>query len=226
MQKLPVVISFLVVVGLFSCSKNPSSVPKPVSSIAKAQADSIQADVVSEINSVEGLLPELPLLKFPLALDVDNFRDTKAIPLALDKNLPWFSASTTLQPGTKLRAVGKFYINMKVIAVLYFVSFDGEADELPDKEELFLSIYNTETGAVDSRSFAVKSEGIACSSVMKNPETVKKTTQIEITEIYLALQSFEIKNDKFVLIKSKDLKFAINEKGRLAASQQAKSWMK
>jgi hypothetical protein len=226
MQKIFVLSSFLFVVGFFSCSEKPIPVLKPVSSIHSSQTDSVQPEAISSINSVEALLPELPLLKFPLSLDVDSFRNKKAIPLALNKNLPWFSNSTTFQPGTKIRAAGKFYVNMHLIAAVYFVSFDGEADELPDKEELFLSLYNTETGTIDSRSFAVKGDGISGSSFMKNPEAIKRNLQIETSEIYLTFQSFGIKNDKFVLEKSKEERFPVNEKGRLAAYQHIKNQAK
>jgi hypothetical protein len=89
-----------------------------------------------------------------------------------------------------------------------------------------LSLFNTETGEVESRSLALKGDGMLGSSVMKNNEEGKKFVKLEMSQIKVTLQSFSIEKGKFTLKKSSDKSFPANENGRKESDVLAKNWIK
>ncbi len=225
MKKLPAIVGFIFISGMIACSSKP--IPAPSKPTATAKVDSIPTVAVApKINSVEVLLTELPLMRFPLNIAVDSFRNKKTIPLSLNENSPWFSQSMQFREGTKVEAIGKFYSDMKNIGVLFFVASPGEFEDEAGKEEIILSLFNTETGTVESRSLALKGDGMLGSSVMKNNEEGKKFVRLEMAEIKVTLQSFSIEKGKFALKKSSDKKFPSNEKGLKESNLLTKSWLK
>lgn len=226
MGKLSVAVGFIILTVLFSCTQKQDKINLPVSANNKAKADSAQPVASPGVNSVEALLPELPLLRFPIEISVDGFKQEKAIPLAMEENQPWLAPSINVGAETKVSAVGKFYFDLKIIGVFYYVSFPGEFSDEPGKEEIILTLFNTETGTLDSRSLAFKGDGMLGSSRMKTNEEGKKFVQLEMNDVKVTSQSFEIKEGKFVLTKSKDKSFSATENGRRDADLHIKNWMK
>ncbi len=225
MKKLLATVGIIFVIGMIACSTKPIPVPSKTTTTAKS--DSIPAvGELPKINSVEMLLTELPLMRFPLNIAVDSVRNKKAIPLSLNENSPWFSKSMQFREGTNVEAIGKFYSDMKNLGVLFFVTSPGEFEDEAGKEEIILSLFNTETGTVESRSLALKGDGMLASSVMKNNEEGKKFVRLEMTEIKVTLQSFSIEKGKFALKKSSDKNFPANEKGLKESNLLTKSWLK
>ncbi|MDQ3111629.1 MAG: hypothetical protein M3R17_17205 [Bacteroidota bacterium] len=225
MEKLISIVGLLFLTGLFSCSRNNEHVIVPSAREIK-KTDSVKVITAREINSVEELLPELQLLKFPITIAVDSFKSKKTIPLAMDKNLPWFANSMEFPVGTKAGAVGKFYFNMKVIGVLFLVSYPGEFPGEQGKEEIILTLFDTEKGTIDSRTLAIKGDGMSGTSMMKNNEEGRKFVQLEMEKILITTQSFEIKDGKFILRKSDSKSFSTGENGRKESASHVKSWMK
>ncbi|MEO5645464.1 MAG: hypothetical protein ABIQ40_01400 [Bacteroidia bacterium] len=224
MKKLPVVIILFLLIGLISCTTNHDPVNSPASADTSKE-DSIHITAPQEINKIENLLPQLPLLKFPLLLDVEELKSKKIIPLTFDKNLEWFAQSSEFPEETKIAAVGKFYLDLKVIAVVFLVTSPGES-ERPDDQQLILAIVNTETGAVNSRTVATANAEDYGRTIMKTPEEGKSFMQFESEDITITFREFGIVDEKFIPDKSEIKTFAGNQKGADAAELAIKKWMK
>lgn len=225
MQKLKIVISLMCLVGLYSCSHDRDKVIAPSQGQVK-KTDSVQVVTAQQINSVEELLPELQLLKFPVTIAVDSFKNKKSIPLGMDKSQLWFSNSMQFPVGTKVDAVGKFYFNMKIVGALFYVSYPEEFPGEAGKEEIILTLFDTEKGTLDSRALSLKGDGMSGNSFMKNNEEGKKFVQLEMNKIVVTTQSFEIKDGKFILKKSGNKEFPASENGRKESNLFIKSRMK
>jgi hypothetical protein len=222
MQKLVVVISFF---SLLFCACTPEPLPKHDGATGRIKKDSIPADNAQEISSVDELLPQLPLLRFPLLLAVDSFTNKKTIPIRLNKELNWFSDVEGFPEQPKIAAVGKFYLNLKVIAVVYLVTSPGETDR-PDDQQLILSIVNTETGEMNSRTVAVANAEDYGHTFMKTPEEGKSFIHFESENSTITFRKFGIANGKFIPEKGQVKTFPGDQKGSDAAKLAIKNWMK
>ncbi|CAN5897697.1 hypothetical protein BH11BAC7_BH11BAC7_30960 [soil metagenome] len=224
MQKLLVLTSFLFVAGLFSCSPEPVSVQtSPSADTSKIY--SVPTDTTQKINSVEELLPQLPLLKFPLLLSVDEFKDKKIIPFHLGKSAAWFNDVDRFPEEYKIAGIGKFYMNLKTIALVCLVISPGEA-ERPDDQQLILTIFNTETNEMHSRIVATANAEDYGSTFMKIPEKGKSFMQFESEDITVTFREFGITGGKFFPDKAEIKTFKGNQKGSDAADLAIKNWMK
>lgn len=174
---------------------------------------------------MEELLPQVPLVKFPLLLGVENFENKKAIPVATNEGLSWFADAKSYPDGAKVVAVGKFYLNLKVIAVIFLVTSPGETDR-PDDKELILTIVNTETGKMNSRSVATANAEDYGRTFMKTPEEGKSFMHFESEEITITFREFGIVDGKFIPDKSQIKTFPGNQKGSDASDKAIKNWMK
>ena len=231
MEKLAVLILFSILGGLFSCSPNTDravldSTAADSVNIDSVATDSMQSKPVSGIRDLETLLSQLPLLKFPILFTVDSFRNKKSFPISFDETSPWFTNSIDFSRGKKVAAIGKFYVDLKTPAVLFLVSSPADFSDRPDDQGLLLSLFNSETGKVNSRIIAIGNADVYGNTIMKTPENGKGFVHHQDAEINITLQEFEIVNGEFVLTKSNDKIFPGNQKGSGAAALLIKKWMK
>lgn len=231
MEKLSALILFFVLGGLFSCSPSadravPGSAVTDSVNMDSVAADSMQSKTVPGIKDLETLLPELPLLKFPVKFTVDSFNNKKNFPISFDETSPWFTNSLDFSRGKKVAAIGKFYLDLKTPVVLFLISSPADFSDRPDDQGLLLSIFSSETGKVNSRIIAIGNADVYGNTVMKTPENGKGFVHQESAEINITLQEFEIKNGEFVLTKSNDKIFPGDQKGSDAAELLIKNWMK
>jgi hypothetical protein len=230
MEKLSALIVFLVLGGLLSCSPTSDRAVPDSTAIDSANMDSVAADSVPKVGAgikdIETLLPQLPLLKFPVKFSVDSFRNQKSFPIAFDEASPWFTNSLDFSRGKKVAAIGKFYLDLKTPAVLFLISSPADFSDRPDDQGLLLSLFNSETGKVNSRIIAIGNADVYGNTVMKTPDKGKGFVHQEGAEINITLQAFEIKDGEFVLTKSDDKAFPGDQKGSDAAALLIKNWMK
>lgn len=231
MEKLSALILFLVLGGLFSCSPSVDHAVLDSAAIDSVNmnsvaTDSMQSKTIPGIKDLETLLPELPLLKFPVKFTVDSFRNKKNFSISFNEESPWFTNSLDFSRGKKVEAIGKFYLDLKTPAVLFLISSPADFSDRPDDQGLLLSLFNSETGKVDSRIIAIGNADVYGNTVMKTPEKGKGFVHQESAEINITLQEFEITNGEFVLTKSDGKIFSGDQKGSDAAELFIKNWMK
>lgn len=231
MSKLILLTSALFLFGLYSCSSDAETGNTKIDSAAidSAKTDSLHPDSVSKssgIKNVEELLPQLPLLKFPLILNVDSFEKKTGIAVELNQNLPLFADFLEFPSGTKVKAMGKFYLNANTQVVLYLTEAPNDYPERPDDVELILTIYGKIANTVDSRILAISSSEAYGNSYMKTPNKGKSFVHQEMDEINITFQNFTIKDDQFVLGESIDRKFAGDQKGSDSSRVAIEEFMK
>lgn len=201
----------LLLTGMFSCTRDKAPVPIDAAKIDHTAVDTVP--VVAGANNLETLLPQLPLLKFPLTLSVEDLKNEKAVPVSFDPQSPWFTNSTDHAKGKKVNAIGKFYLDFNTAAVVFHVTS-------PSDEKLVLSLFDVETGEVNSRVVAIgEARG---GTRMRTPNKGKSFVREETTEIKLSFVDFAIKNGKFVEGKPEHKTFPGDQKG----SDQAESFLK
>lgn len=233
MMKLRILASAFFLVGLVSCaSDSEKGNLKTDSQVTDSvKADTNRIDSVSTANKtapadVDALLPQLALLKFPLILDVDSFEKRTGIEVFLNQNLPWFADFLEFHAGTKVRAMGKFYVDASTQAVVYLTSAPNDYPERPNDVELIVSLYNKLTGSVDSRILAISDGEAYGNSIMKNPGKGKSFVNQQMDEINVTFQNFSIKDGAFVLGVSEDKKYAGDQKGSDESKAAIEAFMK
>lgn len=233
MSKLPGLFTFIFLIGFYSCSSptddsntNSDSVIVDSSKVDSVKVDSVQIDTATGIKDIETLLPQLPLLKFPLTFTVDSFANKKNIRIAFDENSPWFTNSLNFSRGKNVVAAGKFYIDFNTTAVIFVVSSPSDFSERPDDRQLVLSLFNIKTGITDSRSIAIGDADVSGNTIMKTPDKGKGYVHYESEDINITTQEFEIKDGAFVVSKSDDKIFKGDQKGSDAADLYIANWMK
>lgn len=224
MEKPIKLFVFVLLTGLFSCSRGPGPVTTDSVKADHATVDTVPH--VTGINNLETLLPQLPLLKFPITFKVDDFKKEKAIPVSFDANTPWFTNSLDFSKGKKVDAIGKFYLDFNTAAVVFLVTSPSDMPEGPDDEALLLSLFNVETGAVDSRIVAIGEAEVYGNTRMKTPNKGKSFVHEESAEINITYVEFAIKNGKFAEGKPEHKTFPGDQKGSDAAESFIKNRMK
>lgn len=216
MEKFVKLLACLLVTGMFSCSREKDPVTVESAKIDHTAVDTVP--VIAGTNNLEALLPQLPLLKFPLTLGVEDSKKQNAFPVSFDPKSPWFTNSADHATGKKVNAIGKFYVDFNTAAVVFRVTDNAK----PGDEELLLSLFNVETGEVNSRVVAIAETKTSGSTRMRTPNKGKSVVRKESAEIQLSFVDFAIKNGKFVEGKPEHKTFPGDQKG----SDQAESFLK
>jgi hypothetical protein len=224
MEKLMKLFVCLLLTGLFSCSRGNG--PAPADSVKADHATVDTVPVAAGINNLEALLPQLPLLKFPVTFNVEDYKKEKAFPVSFNQQSPWFTNSLDYSKGKKVSAIGKFYLDFNTVAVVFLISAPSAMPERPDDEALILSLFNIETGAVNSRVVAIGEAEVHGNTRMKTPNKGKSFVHEENAEINLTFVEFAIKNGKFVEGNPEHKTFPGDQKGSDAAETFIKKRMK
>jgi hypothetical protein len=238
MKKVLLFFTGLIFLSVISCSQDSGKLKHdqdsiPDDSIARikntpdtiSNSQGVSATTANENFTVPSLLKKLPLLKFPMMLDVDSFEKASGIPVALQKNIPWFGDFLHFPVGTKVAAIGKCFVDPGTEGVLFFTSAPNPDPGQPDDVELIMSLFEGGRDAVDSRIVSIKCSAGFGKSNMRNPIRGKSFEQEQNGNIKMTFTTWGVKNGAFYETSKKQQNFTADKKGKNESSAAGKLWL-